>query len=73
MSYPIIDRIFGDEYFQESNEANQFRSEHEMRKIRQDEGLDVISQGLDSLKNLARDMNEVHNLKHTCCITNLAR
>ncbi|PWA74984.1 Syntaxin/epimorphin, conserved site-containing protein [Artemisia annua] len=52
------DRIFGDEYFQESNEANQFRSEHEMRKIRQDEGLDIISQGLDSLKNLAHDMNE---------------
>lgn len=27
----------------------------------QDEGLDVISEGLDALKNLARDMNEV------CC------
>ncbi|GKC97884.1 hypothetical protein Tco_1168159, partial [Tanacetum coccineum] len=52
------DRIFGDEYFQESDDANQFRSEYEMRKIRQDEGLDVISQGLDSLKNLAHDMNE---------------
>ncbi|PWA38410.1 Syntaxin/epimorphin, conserved site-containing protein [Artemisia annua] len=53
------DRIVGVEYFQESNEANQFRSEYEMRKIRQDEGFDVISQGLDSLKNLARDMNEI--------------
>lgn len=52
------DGIFGEEYFQESDEANRFRSEYEMRKIRQDEGLDVISQGLDSLKNLAHDMNE---------------
>ncbi|KAI3693475.1 hypothetical protein L6452_33310 [Arctium lappa] len=52
------DRIFGDEYFQQSEESNQFRSEYEMRKIKQDEGLDVISQGLDTLKNLAHDMNE---------------
>ncbi|KAG2308896.1 hypothetical protein Bca52824_028644 [Brassica carinata] len=28
-------------------------------KNRKDEGLDVISEGLDALKNLARDMNEV--------------
>lgn len=29
-----------------------------MRRIRQDEGLDFISEGLDTLKNLAEDMNE---------------
>ncbi|KVH91070.1 syntaxin-71-like [Cynara cardunculus var. scolymus] len=52
------DRIFGDEYFQQSEESKQFRSEYEMRKMKQDEGLDVISQGLDTLKNLAHDMNE---------------
>jgi hypothetical protein len=28
----------------------------------QDEGLDIISEGLDTLKNLALDMNEVINL-----------
>lgn len=28
-------------------------------KLSQDQGLDVISEGLDTLKNLARDMNEV--------------
>lgn len=28
----------------------------------QDEGLDIISEGLDTLKNLALDMNEVTNL-----------
>lgn len=27
----------------------------------QDEGLQVISEGLDTLKNLARDMNEVYS------------
>ncbi|KAJ9556032.1 hypothetical protein OSB04_010646 [Centaurea solstitialis] len=53
-----IDGIFGDEYFQESGESKQFRSEYEMRKMKQDEGLEVISQGLDTLKNLAHDMNE---------------
>ncbi|KAI3701353.1 hypothetical protein L2E82_46007 [Cichorium intybus] len=50
--------IFGDDFFQASEEANQFRSEFEMRKIRQDEGLNVISEGLDTLKNLAHEMNE---------------
>ncbi|CAH1422626.1 unnamed protein product [Lactuca virosa] len=53
-----VDRIFGDSYFQRSEESNQFRSEYEMRKIKQDEGLNVISEGLDTLKNLAHEMNE---------------
>ncbi|XP_061376717.1 syntaxin-71-like [Gastrolobium bilobum] len=46
------------EYFHQSEESNQFRQEHEMRKMKQDEGLDIISEGLDTLKNLAHDMNE---------------
>nr|KAJ0218659.1 hypothetical protein LSAT_V11C300156510 [Lactuca sativa] len=53
-----VDRIFGDSYFQRSQESNEFRSEYEMRKIKQDEGLNVISEGLDTLKNLAHEMNE---------------
>ncbi|CAI9105125.1 OLC1v1003985C2 [Oldenlandia corymbosa var. corymbosa] len=52
------DGNFGDEFFQQSEESNQFREEYEMRKLKQDQGLDVISEGLDTLKNLARDMNE---------------
>ncbi|XP_024631709.1 syntaxin-71 [Medicago truncatula] len=46
------------DYFNQSEESNQFRNEYEMRKIKQDEGLDIISEGLDTLKNLALDMNE---------------
>ena len=48
----------GSEYFNPSEESNQFRNEYEMRKMKQDEGLDIISEGLDTLKNLAHDMNE---------------
>ncbi|XP_059311358.1 syntaxin-72-like isoform X2 [Lycium ferocissimum] len=49
---------FDDGFYEQTEEATQFRSEYEMRKMKQDEGLDVISEGLDTLKNLARDMNE---------------
>lgn len=52
------DGRFDDEYFQQSNESNQFRQEYEMRKMKQDQGLDVIAEGLDTLKNMAHDMNE---------------
>ncbi|KAL3530590.1 hypothetical protein ACH5RR_009912 [Cinchona calisaya] len=48
---------FGDDFFQQSEESNQFRNEYEMRKLKQ-ACLDVISEGLDTLKNLAQDMNE---------------
>ncbi|KAK7261379.1 hypothetical protein RIF29_27688 [Crotalaria pallida] len=46
------------DYFNQSEESNQFRQEYEMRKMKQDQGLDIISEGLDTLKNLAHDMNE---------------
>ncbi|CAH8391365.1 unnamed protein product [Eruca vesicaria subsp. sativa] len=55
------DGRFDDDYFQESNESSQFRQEFEMRRIKQasgDQGLDMISEGLDALKNMASDMNE---------------
>ncbi|KAL2471184.1 Syntaxin [Abeliophyllum distichum] len=52
------DGHFDDDFFQQSEESNQFRQEYEMRKIKQDQGLDIISEGLDTLKNLAADMNE---------------
>nr|XP_027086447.1 syntaxin-71-like isoform X1 [Coffea arabica]XP_027107111.1 syntaxin-71-like [Coffea arabica] len=52
------DGHLGDDFFQQSEESSQFREEYEMRKLKQDQGLDVISEGLDTLKNLAQDMNE---------------
>ncbi|XP_022730123.1 syntaxin-72 [Durio zibethinus] len=46
------------DFFQQTEESNQFREEYEMRKMKQDEGLDMISEGLETLKNIALDMNE---------------
>ncbi|XP_040245589.2 syntaxin-71-like [Aegilops tauschii subsp. strangulata] len=45
-------------YFQTSEESEAFRMEFEMRRIKQDEGLDLISEGLNTLKNLAEDIGE---------------
>lgn len=58
IKFDSTDGNLGDEYFQQSEESSQFRAEYEMRKLKQDEGLDVISDGLEILKNLAHDMNE---------------
>ncbi|KAK4583299.1 hypothetical protein RGQ29_026190 [Quercus rubra] len=52
------DGRFDDEYFQQTEESSGFRQEFEMRKIKQDQGLDMISEGLGTLKNMASDMNE---------------
>ncbi|GAQ89477.1 SNARE domain containing protein [Klebsormidium nitens] len=52
------DIMLNPEQYQHSEESRGFRQEFEMRKMKQDEGLDVISSGLATLKNMAEDINE---------------
>ncbi|CAB4282821.1 unnamed protein product [Prunus armeniaca] len=58
IKFDSSDGNFDSAFFQQNEESNQFRTEYEMRKMKQDEGLDIISEGLGTLKNLAHDMNE---------------
>ncbi|KAL6566708.1 Syntaxin-71 [Orobanche minor] len=58
IKFDSADGNFDNTFFEHSEEASQFKQEYEMRKLKQDQGLEVISEGLDTLKNLAKDMNE---------------
>ncbi|KAK4789903.1 hypothetical protein SAY86_017207 [Trapa natans] len=57
IKFDSSDGNFDDGFFQQSEESSQFRQEHEMRKMKQ-ACLDFISEGLETLKELAHDMNE---------------
>ncbi|CDY48918.1 BnaA09g39190D [Brassica napus] len=51
-------------YFQRTEESGNFKQEYKMRRMKQaslclqDQGLDFIAEGLDTLKNMAQDINE---------------
>ncbi|KAL0848573.1 hypothetical protein Bca101_021820 [Brassica carinata] len=51
----VSDNRVDSEYFQQTEESDQFKQEQEMRR---DQGLDFIAEGLDTLKNMAQDINE---------------
>lgn len=46
------------DFYEHTEESKQFRQEYEMRKAGQDQGLDVIAEGLETLKNMAEDIHE---------------
>ncbi|GMI97350.1 syntaxin of plants 72 [Hibiscus trionum] len=58
IKFDSSEECFESDFYSHSEESDQFRNEYELRRKKQDEGLDVISEGLDKLKNIALDMNE---------------
>eukprot|EP00245_Coleochaete_scutata_P005898 TRINITY_DN19886_c0_g1_i1.p1 TRINITY_DN19886_c0_g1~~TRINITY_DN19886_c0_g1_i1.p1 ORF type:complete len:267 (+),score=75.65 TRINITY_DN19886_c0_g1_i1:117-917(+) len=52
------DIVLNPERYQHSEESKGFRQEYDLRKAKQDEGLEHIALGLDTLKNMALDINE---------------
>ncbi|XVF69405.1 hypothetical protein PTKIN_Ptkin11bG0079400 [Pterospermum kingtungense] len=58
IKFDSSEECFDSDFYKQTEESEQFREEYEMRKMKQDEGLDIISEGLDKLKNIALDMNE---------------
>ncbi|XP_059430790.1 syntaxin-71-like isoform X1 [Corylus avellana] len=58
IKFDSSDGHFDNDFFDQTEESSQFRQEYEMRKMKQDQGLGIISDGLETLKNLAHDMNE---------------
>ncbi|CAL9245526.1 unnamed protein product [Arabidopsis halleri] len=57
----VSNHRIGSEYFEPTRESDQFKQEYEMKRIKQacqDQGLDYIAEGLDTLKNMAQDINE---------------
>ncbi|KAE8735556.1 Syntaxin-72 [Hibiscus syriacus] len=63
IKFDSSEECFSSDFYEQSEESDQFRNEYEMRKMKQackivDEGLDAISEGLNALKNIALDMNE---------------
>ncbi|CAH8303008.1 unnamed protein product [Eruca vesicaria subsp. sativa] len=55
----VSDGRVDSEYFKRTEESDRFKQEHEIRIVKQqDQGLDFIAEGLDTLKNMAQDINE---------------
>lgn len=52
------DDLMRPEHYEATEESTGFRQEFQARKARQDQGLDVIAEGLATLKNMAGDINE---------------
>ncbi|KAK9910361.1 hypothetical protein M0R45_034327 [Rubus argutus] len=56
--YSTSDGRSDSEYFQQTEESDRFRNEYEIQRMKQDQGLDVIAEGRDTLKHKAGDMNK---------------
>eukprot|EP00246_Nothoceros_aenigmaticus_P005567 TRINITY_DN17734_c0_g1_i1.p1 TRINITY_DN17734_c0_g1~~TRINITY_DN17734_c0_g1_i1.p1 ORF type:complete len:267 (+),score=71.45 TRINITY_DN17734_c0_g1_i1:168-968(+) len=49
---------FNASHYEQTEESDNFRQEYEDRRRKQDQNLDVIAEGLATMRNLAGDMNE---------------